>query len=528
MLGSLISSFRRRTATGAAVALLAAAMVPLAASPAAAAVITVSITADTVADDGDCSLREAIIAANDNVATGLADGECPAGSSSETDTVTVPAGIYPLGDALVALNNAGAVDDLHITGAGADVTVLDSGGADRIFTLGAGATATIAGVTITNGFTNTSGGGIFNAGNLTVNDSTLSANQTFVPSDHAVFGAAIHNTNVGTLTVTNSTLSANKVSCGTDCGGGGAGIYNQGGTVTVANSTLSGNEVSCVTGCVAVGAGIYNVGGTVTVTSSTLSGNVAFCTDVQPCGLISGAGIQADGTTTLLATIVANNQVNGASGNCGGTIGEPANAFNLEFPGDTCLFADFPDTDPLLGPLANNGGRTQTHALTAGSPAIDRVAVGCPPPGTDQRGVTRPQDGNGDGIALCDIGAFEFVRSPGGGGGGDDDDDGGGSGRRGRITIVEQVEGRDATFGFHTKELRQKTFRLGDDARRVFRDLRSGTYTVAQDKKDGWKLSRIVCQDPTRNTKVVLDTRRAVIKLRAGEHVTCTFTNRRK
>ena len=58
--------------------------------------------------------------------------------------------------------------------------------------------------------------------------------------------------------------------------------------------------------------------------------------------------------------------------------------------------------------LANNGGRTRTHALPAGSPAIDSVSDGtCPPPRTDQCGVRRPRDGNGDGGAACDTGSFE-------------------------------------------------------------------------------------------------------------------------
>ena len=58
--------------------------------------------------------------------------------------------------------------------------------------------------------------------------------------------------------------------------------------------------------------------------------------------------------------------------------------------------------------LANNGGPTRTRALVGGSPPIDTVTDGaCPPPARDQRGVRRPQDGNHDGAAICDIGAFE-------------------------------------------------------------------------------------------------------------------------
>jgi hypothetical protein len=67
--------------------------------------------------------------------------------------------------------------------------------------------------------------------------------------------------------------------------------------------------------------------------------------------------------------------------------------------------ADLINTDAQLQPLANNGGPTLTHAIFPGSPAIDKFGAGCP--ATDQRGVARPQDGNGDGSSLCDAGAYE-------------------------------------------------------------------------------------------------------------------------
>ena len=79
--------------------------------------------------------------------------------------------------------------------------------------------------------------------------------------------------------------------------------------------------------------------------------------------------------------------------------------------GNTCGLAgpgDLVDMDPQLGPLQDNGGPTPTQALLPGSPAIDAGGDDCPPPATDQRGFPRPEDGNGDGMATCDIGAFEL------------------------------------------------------------------------------------------------------------------------
>lgn len=146
------------------------------------------------------------------------------------------------------------------------------------------------------------------------------------------------------------------------------------------------------------GGGIYN-GGTLTVTHSTFSGNSAISNP--------GGGIFNDGTLNLTNTILANNTVGPVENDC-----EPGtlNASGVNLVKDGLCGSSFPaGTDPNLGPLADNGGPTQTFALLLGSPAIDAVPdTSCPPPATDQRGVTRPQDGNGDGSAFCDIGAYEL------------------------------------------------------------------------------------------------------------------------
>jgi hypothetical protein len=122
-------------------------------------------------------------------------------------------------------------------------------------------------------------------------------------------------------------------------------------------------------------------------------------TVVENTAGFSVAGIYIAGDVSVKNTIVADN----LGPNCGG-IALSATSYNLEDT-NTCGFsaaADQPVTDPLLGPLADNGGPTMTHALLANSPAIDAGSPDCPPPGRDQRGVIRPQrDG-------CDIGAYEI------------------------------------------------------------------------------------------------------------------------
>jgi hypothetical protein len=238
---------------------------------------------------------------------------------------------------------------------------------------------------------NVHGGGIYtqqpDQGNATLVliDTTVDDNETVLN------GGGIYNLR-DDVRITRSTISNNRT---TD--GNGAGIFNEG-NLTVANSTLSGNTAD------ADGGGIYNnfSGGNALLLNITVTLN-------QSLGLLN-SGIHNSGRATDVRmgnSIVAGNNVD-----CSGPITSLGN--NLDGDG-TCLLAaagDRPNADANLGPLADNGGPTLTHALLTDSDAIDagNEAICQAPPvdGIDQRGVERPQDGDGVGGAVCDIGAFEL------------------------------------------------------------------------------------------------------------------------
>jgi hypothetical protein len=269
--------------------------------------------------------------------------------------------------------------------------------------ISAGGTVTISNSTINNNEGLCAGGGIaFNdiGGTLTVMSSTIIGNSVLGCPVSARAGW-VHTggggiTSSGSVTVTNSTISGNAVAQGgVPATGGGVACS---GPVTVINSTISGNTVG---GYMCEGGGIHN-GGTLTLTNSTLSGNSA---SSGQGGAISNTAQTMIGDTVLNAgasggTIFNNGGMitslgyNIASDNGGGVLTGPGDQIN---------------TDPMLGPLQDNGGPTFTHALLPGSPAINAGdASFTPPPFYDQRGpnYARVYDGQ------IDIGSFEVQPSP--------------------------------------------------------------------------------------------------------------------
>jgi hypothetical protein len=240
---------------------------------------------------------------------------------------------------------------MTLDGRGQSVT-LDGQHQRRVMFVNSGVTLTLKVLTIANGSNpNGFGGGLENFGTVSISNSTFATNS-------AGFGGGLDNENFGTVSISNSTFATNSAP---NLDGGG--LFNDGGTVSISNSTFATNSAG------------------------------------------EGGGLFNESTASIGGSIVANN----TGGNCflqfGGVI--TSTGYNLESGTDCGLTStgDLQNTDPKLGPLASNGGPTQTMALLKGSPAIDYIPLTsslCP--ATDQRGHKRPDNPH---EGACDIGAYE-------------------------------------------------------------------------------------------------------------------------
>ncbi|MGQ9814689.1 MAG: choice-of-anchor Q domain-containing protein, partial [Candidatus Roseilinea sp.] len=236
----------------------------------------------------------------------------------------------------------------------------------------------------------TDGGGAYNAG------AVMNVSASVVRDNQATNnGGGVYNATGANVNVFQSTLDSNSANAG-------GGLYNDGDATLNANAVIN-NTAS------ATGGGAHNAGGTLSSVNNTFSGNSA----PAGGGLQAAVGSSAYLTHTTIASNTGGNGINAAGGavevlatllayntgsDCAGAITENGASMSSDA---SCSGFTFVSTNPLLQPLALNGGQTLNHALAPGSPALDQAPAPCVV-STDQRGVSRPQ-----GIA-CDIGAFEL------------------------------------------------------------------------------------------------------------------------
>lgn len=430
-----------------------------------AATFTVTKTSDTADGrcDGDCSLREAIHAAN--VTPGL-------------DTILLQAATYrltlatprdPAQDDNVTVDEDGnangdfdVADDLLIKGKGGS-TAVDGGLLERVFEILPDVAAEFRDFEIRRGYERERGAGVFNAGTLKLVRMRLRLNQASSGFNLGQGGAVA---NVGTLSIADShvldnTAGGGEASAGegggiwnsgrlnvrttrfvgnrtnddNDLGGGGA-LMNRGGTVFVDRAFFQGNA----TGIHGTGGALANrEEGRLTVVNATISGNasgepafggaaVANGTPWEGGGTLrvefstiadnDGGGLYSAGPLTLRGVIIAGNYESfgselrdyRAGNNCvallphfasGSIVGDDGNCRGFITVDNASALTD------VIYPLQNNGGFAPTHALRYRGPGVDGAACDSGCPATDQRGVARPQDADGDGNAGWDIGAFE-------------------------------------------------------------------------------------------------------------------------
>jgi hypothetical protein len=399
--------------TLAAAILFAAVPLSLSASAATFIVDSAGDAADAVPGDGIC----ATAAAQCTLRAAVQEADALGGAN----TISVPAGTYSVATPLFSTN---ATNALTITGTGAPLTtIIDGGLVTGIFNLQQG-TTNLDNVVIQNGsipittpgaFGVCTGAGIFvsTPAIVNVNASRIADNQTMNGSGG---GLCV----LGTATLTDTTVADNSATFG----GGGMRVQLPPAAATIVDSTFSGNSIA---GSGAAGAAIESQS-VLTITQSTISGNtVGAGGSGAALAIVSGAtttsirnstiaantgGSQIDvfsGSATFASTIVA--YPSGGSNCATGAPGSIVSGGNNLDSTATCNFVaatDIVDADPLLGPLANNGGPTQTRALLASSPAIDQ---GANPLGlsTDQRGSGFPRVVG----AAPDIGAFETTAAAG-------------------------------------------------------------------------------------------------------------------
>jgi CSLREA domain-containing protein len=385
---------------------------------------------------GPCSLRAAVQEAN---------------ALPGPDTITLQAGKHTV--ASTALH---VTDSASIIGPSAELCTIRGKKGTRILQIAAGVQALVSGLTLEGGVADRGGailnegalqmvdavvrrsqaradaglgGAIFNDGNLELINVSLERNRALGPvgglggslfnngtavlegvrislSRASGCGGAVFN-NLGSIELTDATIDRNSVKSS------GGGLFHQLGTMTLNNVTVSRNRAK------AVGGGIFTYA-TLSLTNVSIihnrgyTGGGLFSRFTPVADLLNvtlsfnrareGGGIMNNGTVSLKNTILSGNKPR----DCEGTA-VVSNGNNLA--GDaTCTLGqpgDLPLADPLLSAFIDAGSGAVMYALQAGSPAID-AADNAASPAVDQRGQTRPADGDGNGTAISDIGAYEL------------------------------------------------------------------------------------------------------------------------
>jgi beta-glucanase (GH16 family) len=359
-----------------------------------------AVTVTNLNDSGQGSLRRAIEV--------IADG----------GSITFDPG---LAGGTIALNSGPlsiSGKQVTIDGTNAPALTVSGGGMDRVFIIDASATANISDLIIADGYGWQLAGGILNNGTLTLDQATVTGNTMATDAgDFWQGGGGIYNGEGATLNLIDSSVVNNTAGWS---GGGVYSFFNT--TTTIVRSTISGNLSNDVGGGIRMlgnaeilnstlsgnqstgwyGGAIFHTDGVMDIVNSTIVDNIG--PDWAPSAIFVGTFSDASATMNLTNSIVANNQWVGCFvGYFGpGAVALNSGGHNVASD-DTCnlvAVGDQPNTDPLVGALVDNGGPTLTHALLAGSPAID-AGDNAVCPATDQRGVLRD--------TACDVGSFEYV-----------------------------------------------------------------------------------------------------------------------
>lgn len=357
-----------------------------------------SVTVSSTADSGAGSLRKAL------------GSVCINGTISFAPALAGQTIILTSGP--IILNRNVSID----TSAAAGLT-LSGNNADRVLIVNAGTTAQVSGLTIANGHGFQLAGGVLNNGNLTLDHVTVTNNiMTTNAGEFWQGGGGIYNGENASLALIDSTVSNNTAAWS---GGGIYSFFNT--TTTIVRSTISGNVSNDVGGAIRSlgnvtitnstisgnrstgwhGGAIFHTDAAMEISSSTIANNVG--PDWAPSAIFIGSFSAVVPSLKLTNSIISGNQWYACEQNAAGVVSLVSGGNNLVQDGSCSpVGSDQVIGNANIGPLADNGGPTQTHALLTGSPAID-AANPATSPSVDQRGISRPQG------AGPDIGAYEAM-----------------------------------------------------------------------------------------------------------------------